>query len=160
MLLTWVIKSKRTLLTITERGPYQSENSVLHCIGHFSTNTVVVHSLIVRWVVVSILHGGPIDIFLVPASAPQLVLQRPWYVLSCLWDGAYKRSLAANLKFSFILILRDIQNSITPHTPPPATDPGWTACTPLYTPVQVAPPLLSPHFGFLPRTEESAKAGT
>ena len=35
---------------------------------------------------------GPIELFLVPASAPQLV----WYVLSCLWDGAYKRTLAVN----------------------------------------------------------------
>ena len=42
--------------------------------------------------------GGPIELFLVPASAPQLVKQRPWYVLSCLWDGAYKRTLAANRK--------------------------------------------------------------
>ena len=39
--------------------------------------------------------GGPIELFLVPASAPRL---RPWYVLSCLWDGAYKRTLAANRK--------------------------------------------------------------
>ena len=35
---------------------------------------------------------------LVPASAPWLVYQRPWYVLSCLWDGAYKRTLAVNWK--------------------------------------------------------------
>ena len=35
---------------------------------------------------------------LVPASAPRLVYQRPWYVLSCLWDGAYKRTLAVNRK--------------------------------------------------------------
>ena len=35
--------------------------------------------------------GGPIELFLVPASAPRLVL-------SCLWDGAYKRTLAANRK--------------------------------------------------------------
>ena len=27
-----------------------------------------------------------------------LVQQRPWYVLSCPWDGAYKRTLAANRK--------------------------------------------------------------
>ena len=33
--------------------------------------------------------GGPIELFLVPASAPRLV-----YVLSCLWDGDYKRTLA------------------------------------------------------------------
>ena len=52
----------------------------------------------VRWVVGSILHGGPTELFLIPASAPQLVQQRTWYVLSCLLDGAYKRSLAANLK--------------------------------------------------------------
>ena len=44
----------------------------------------------VRWVVGSIVHGGPIELFLVPASAPWLV-----YVLSCLWDGAYKRIVAA-----------------------------------------------------------------
>ena len=30
--------------------------------------------------------GGPIELFLVPASAP------------CLWDDAYKRTLAANRK--------------------------------------------------------------
>ena len=40
-----------------------------------------------------ILHGGPI---VFPVSAPRLVYQRLWYVLSCLWDGAYKRTLAAN----------------------------------------------------------------
>ena len=44
----------------------------------------------VRWVVGSILHGVPIELFLIPASAPRLVQQRPWYVLSCLWGGAYK----------------------------------------------------------------------
>ena len=39
----------------------------------------------------------PLELFLVPASAPRLVYQRPWYVLSSLWDGAYKRTVAANL---------------------------------------------------------------
>ena len=38
--------------------------------------------------------GEPIELFLVPASDPRLV----WYVLSCLWDGAYKRTLAVNRK--------------------------------------------------------------
>ena len=43
--------------------------------------------------------GGPIELFLVPASTPQLVFkQRPWYVLSCMWDGGYKRTLAVNRK--------------------------------------------------------------
>ena len=39
--------------------------------------------------------GGPIGLFLVPASAPRLAFKRQWYVLSCLWDDAYKRTLAA-----------------------------------------------------------------
>ena len=30
----------------------------------------------VQWVVGSILHGGPIEIFLVPASAPRLVYKK------------------------------------------------------------------------------------
>ena len=42
--------------------------------------------------------GGLIELFLVPASVSRLVLQRPWYVLSCLWDDAYKRTLAVNRK--------------------------------------------------------------
>ena len=42
--------------------------------------------------------GGPIELFLVQASAPRLVKQWPWYVLSCLWGGAYKRTLAVNRK--------------------------------------------------------------
>ena len=52
-------------------------------------SSVVERPLMVRWV---------IGLFLVPASVPRLVYQRPWYVLSCLWDGAYKRILAANRK--------------------------------------------------------------
>ena len=35
--------------------------------------------------------GGPIELFLVPASAPRLVL-------SCMCDGAYKSTLAVNRK--------------------------------------------------------------
>ena len=42
--------------------------------------------------------GGPIELFLVPNSAPRLVYQRLWYVLSCLWDCVYKRTLAVNRK--------------------------------------------------------------
>ena len=52
----------------------------------------------VRWVVGSILRDEPIELFLVPASVPRLVQQRPWCVLSCLWDDAYKRTLVANKK--------------------------------------------------------------
>ena len=37
-------------------------------------------------------------LFSVPTSVPQLVYQRPWYVLFCLWKSAYKRSLAAYRK--------------------------------------------------------------
>ena len=38
------------------------------------------------------------ELFLVPPSAPWLVYQRLWYVLSCLGNGAYKRTHAANQK--------------------------------------------------------------
>ena len=41
-------------------------------------------------------------LFLVPASAPQLVYQRPWYVLSCMWDGAYKRTLAVSRRVAHV----------------------------------------------------------
>ena len=49
-------------------------------------------------VVGSIPHGGFIELFLVPASAPRLVLQSSSYVLFCLWDEAYKITLAADRK--------------------------------------------------------------
>ena len=54
-----------------------------------------------RSVVESILLSGPscsFGLFSVPTSGPQLVYQRPWYVLFCLWKSAYKRSLAAYRK--------------------------------------------------------------
>ena len=41
---------------------------------------------------------GPIQLFLVPASVPQLVHQSPWYGLYCLVNGAYKTSFGANGK--------------------------------------------------------------
>ena len=44
--------------------------------------TVVEHTLTVRGVVGSIPHGGNVEIFLVPVSAPRLVQQRLWCVLS------------------------------------------------------------------------------
>ena len=37
-------------------------------------------------------------LFSVPTSGPQLVYQRLWCVLSCLWESASKRSLAAYRK--------------------------------------------------------------
>ena len=52
----------------------------------------------VQWVVRLIPHDRPIELFIIPASSPQLVQQRPWYVPFYLWDGAYNRSLAANWK--------------------------------------------------------------
>ena len=42
--------------------------------------------------------GRYVCLFSVPTSGPQLVYQRPWYVLFCLWKSAYKRSLAAYRK--------------------------------------------------------------
>ena len=51
----------------------------------------------VRWVVGWILHGGPIELFLIQSRAPLLVYQKPWYdVLSFMWGDAYKITLAGN----------------------------------------------------------------
>ena len=47
-------------------------------------STTVECPLMVRWAVRSIPHGGPIEILLVPASGPQLVYQRLWYVGWCI----------------------------------------------------------------------------
>ena len=57
-------------------------------------SSVVDRLLMVRCVIGSIHHGGPNALFLIPALHNWYVP----YVLSCLWDGAYKRSLAANQK--------------------------------------------------------------
>ena len=48
--------------------------------------------LILQWTIGLIPHGGPIEIFPIPVSAAQKLC----FVFSCLWDGAYKRCLAAN----------------------------------------------------------------
>ena len=34
------------------------------------------------------------ELFSVPTSGPQLVNERLWYVLLCLWESLYKRSVA------------------------------------------------------------------
>ena len=57
---------------------------------------MVEYLIMVHRVIRSIPPGEPKEILLNPASALQIVKQRPWYVLYCLLDGASKRSLAAN----------------------------------------------------------------
>ena len=54
----------------------------------------------VLWVVGSILHGGPIQLFLIPGQCTINVVKKKkmWYMLSCLWDYAYKITLVANQK--------------------------------------------------------------
>ena len=42
--------------------------------------------------------GGPIELFLIQLVLYDWCNKRPWYVLSCLWDDTYKRTLAANRK--------------------------------------------------------------
>ena len=51
--------------------------------------------LMVWWVIRSILHGGPIELFLIPSSVG---ITKVMVCTVCLWDGAHKRSLAANGK--------------------------------------------------------------
>ena len=50
---------------------------------------MVEHLLMVQWVIGSIPQDGFIKLF-----------HKAWYVLSCLWDGAYKRSLVLIRKSS------------------------------------------------------------
>ena len=61
-------------------------------------SSVVERPLMVRWFVGSIHHGEPIQLFLVSASAPWLMQERLWYLLSYLCDDACKRTLVANRK--------------------------------------------------------------
>ena len=49
---------------------------------------VVERPLIWPCVIGSIPHGGPFEIFRIPDCVPQLVQQRPCYILYSLWDGA------------------------------------------------------------------------
>ena len=79
------MSSSQSCLQSTDTGARCS--SVVRAFAHGAMSRRIDHS----W-------SGPIELFLVPASAPRLVYQRPWYVLSCLRDGAYKRTLAVNRK--------------------------------------------------------------
>ena len=85
-------------LCYTSRGALAGTSALLNKAFPSSLLTMVEHPFVVRWVVGLIPRGGTTELFLIPASAPRLVQQRLWYVLSCLWDGAYKRTLAANRK--------------------------------------------------------------
>ena len=53
---------------------------------------MIEHLLMVQCVVGLIPHGRPIELFIIPASAPQLM----YY--SLLWCGSYKRYQAPNQK--------------------------------------------------------------
>ena len=57
----------------------------MYCLGRMERDVApwLERSFMVRCVVGSILHGGPIELILVPARVQMLL-----YVLSCLWDGA------------------------------------------------------------------------
>ena len=50
-----------------------SHRTVTHLSPGAGRSSEVERSLMVRWVVRSIFHDGPIELFLIPASAPQLV---------------------------------------------------------------------------------------
>ena len=54
---------------------------------------MVQHPFTVRWVVGLVPQGGPIELFLFPVYAFTTGVT-PF----CLWDGAYKRTLAVNPK--------------------------------------------------------------
>ena len=77
------------------RAPGSPLNSPLIYIWSISLTKGAGHSSMVEcpltmvWVVELIPFGGPIKLCFVPATAPQLVRQMSWYILSCLYDGAY-----------------------------------------------------------------------
>ena len=53
--------------------------------------------LVYNDVLANIWYGLPVDKHvktMILASGPQLVHQRLWYVFACLWENAYKKSLA------------------------------------------------------------------
>ena len=59
----------------------------------------------------SILHGGPIELFVVPASW----LQRLWYVLSCLWNESEIFFFNDALN-TFYLRLYDVRHMVKDHS--------------------------------------------
>ena len=53
-----------------------NQNGVIHSVVYITVMLSKIgyeRSLMVRWVIGSILYGGPIELFLVPASTPRLV---------------------------------------------------------------------------------------
>ena len=93
--------STRTLNNNKLMNPMISQNGrrMLYSFGGRGVAQAVEHSVKV-WI---LLYGGSIlhlqiGLFSVPTSDPQLVHQRLWYVLPCLWESEYKRSLAAYWK--------------------------------------------------------------
>ena len=61
-------------------------------------------SVLVRWVVGSTPHGGPTDISRL-CQCSMTDVTKPWYVLSCLLDGVYKRTLATFLPVLFQILI-------------------------------------------------------
>ena len=60
----------------TEGAQFQTDLESAETLYHWAgarCSSMVEHPIMVRWVFRSIPHGGLIDLFLVPASAPQLV---------------------------------------------------------------------------------------
>ena len=86
--IVWVKKTHKISFTFAFRKTSEARcSSVVRAFAHGAMG----HRIDPSW-------SGPTELFLVPAIAPRLVYQRPWYVLSCLWDGVYKRTLAVNRK--------------------------------------------------------------
>ena len=58
---------------IVDNGPKFKSIAKTSCDHGARCSSVVERPLMMRWVVGSILHGGSIDLFLVPPSVPRLV---------------------------------------------------------------------------------------
>ena len=134
----------------------------------------------VRWVVGSISCGEPVEPFFIPVLHDwynkDLGMCYPVYAKSSPCNGSNWFPLSLSLSECTSTIcpmpfpsLKCVHISLwlnptghskfhnTSNHPPPVTDSGRTAHTPLYPPVQaVPPPLFPPPFFFLSQTEEPA----
>ena len=64
---------------------------------YLSKNIFIYYFFMVRWVVGSILHGvDPLSYYSFQPVLHDWCNKDRVMVLSCLWDGAYKRTLAGN----------------------------------------------------------------
>ena len=95
--MTFVMEYIKTGVVKHRRNSFGISTLSNICTPTAGRSSEVERSLIMRWIVGSILHGvDPLSYFSFQPVLHDWCNKRAWYVLSCLWDGAYKRTLAVN----------------------------------------------------------------